>query len=193
MTGALWLVLALAVWGFLHSWLASHGVKKALERRLGTFFRFYRLFYNLFAVVSFFPVLALMALLPDRMLYAWPAPWAYLALIGQGVALILLAVALFQTDLWDFLGLRFSNTPPRLVESGFYRYMRHPLYTFGLLFIWLTPRMSLNQLILFLGLTVYILIGAWFEERKLLREFGQAYAEYRARTPMFLPFRRVRR
>lgn len=192
MRHALWLLVALAGWGLLHSWLASHGVKKSLERRLGTFFRFYRLFYNLFAFLSFLPILALMALWPDQMLYAWPAPWAYLALLGQGIALVMLAVTLLQTDLWDFLGLRTSNAPPTLVQNGFYRYMRHPLYTFGLLVLWLAPRMSLNQLILSIGLTIYILIGAWFEERKLLREFGQAYVEYRSRTPMFLPFK-VRR
>ncbi len=192
MRHALWLLVALAGWGVLHSWLASHGVKKSLERRLGTFFRFYRLFYNLFAFLSFLPILALMALLPDQMLYVWPAPWAYLALLGQGMALVMLAITLLQTDLWDFLGLRTSNAPPNLVQNGFYRYMRHPLYTFGLFVLWLAPRMSLNQLILSIGLTIYILIGAWFEERKLLREFGQAYVEYRSRTPMFLPFK-VRR
>jgi protein-S-isoprenylcysteine O-methyltransferase Ste14 len=42
-----------------------------------------------------------------------------------------------------------------------------------------------------IGLTVYILIGALFEERKLLREFGEAYAEYRRRTPMLIPWFRI--
>jgi len=31
------------------------------------------------------------------------------------------------------------------------------------------------------------LIGAYFEERKLLREFGEAYAIYKNTTPMLIP------
>jgi len=47
--------------------------------------------------------------------------------------------------------------------------------------------MTLNLLALNLGLTVYILIGVRYEERKLRREFGQPYADYSARTPMLIP------
>ena len=65
--------------------------------------------------------------------------------------------------------------------------MRHPLYTAGLLFLWLTPGMSLNSLTLYIASSLYILVGAYFEERKLLREFGQAYAEYQKQTPMIIP------
>jgi hypothetical protein len=34
---------------------------------------------------------------------------------------------------------------------------------------------------------LYIHIGIFFEERKLLREYGDQYAAYRAVTPMLLP------
>jgi protein-S-isoprenylcysteine O-methyltransferase Ste14 len=47
--------------------------------------------------------------------------------------------------------------------------------------------MSYNLLALILGLSIYILVGAYFEERKLLVEFGDAYSEYRQRTPMLIP------
>jgi len=39
----------------------------------------------------------------------------------------------------------------------------------------------------YLAFTLYILVGVYFEERKLLREFGQEYAEYRSITPMLIP------
>jgi protein-S-isoprenylcysteine O-methyltransferase Ste14 len=51
--------------------------------------------------------------------------------------------------------------------------------------------MTLNSFIVYLALTVYILIGIIFEERKLLREFGQEYADYRSVTPMLIPGRRL--
>jgi protein-S-isoprenylcysteine O-methyltransferase Ste14 len=185
---AFWLFMALGLWGFLHSWLASHRVKRFFQQRWGTFYRAYRLFYNLFASVTFLPILWLVAFLPDRLLYTLRGPWMFLAFFGQGMALLMLAIALLQTDVWQFLGLR-PERPGRLVRDGFYRFMRHPLYTFGLLFLWLSPRMTFNQFLLSVGITVYILIGASLEERKLLQEFGSAYEEYRSQTPMLFPLR----
>jgi protein-S-isoprenylcysteine O-methyltransferase Ste14 len=71
-----------------------------------------------------------------------------------------------------------------------YRWVRHPLYTAGLLIIWLFPIMTCNLLALNIGMTLYILLGAVLEERKLEREFGEAYAQYKSRTPMLIPFLR---
>jgi protein-S-isoprenylcysteine O-methyltransferase Ste14 len=42
---------------------------------------------------------------------------------------------------------------------------------------------------LYIGATLYIIIGAYFEERKLLRDFGDAYAGYKRKTPMLIPLR----
>ncbi len=187
MINAFWLWLALGIWGILHSGLASHRVKRVIQQ-WGTFYRAYRLLYNLFAIVTFLPILWLMVFLPDRVLYILRGPWMFLALFGQGVSLLMVVIALLQTDIWQFLGLR-PDRPARLVREGFYRFMRHPLYTFGLLFLWLSPRMTFNQLLLSIGSTVYILIGAYLEERKLIQEFGSAYVEYRSQTPMFFPLR----
>jgi protein-S-isoprenylcysteine O-methyltransferase Ste14 len=73
------------------------------------------------------------------------------------------------------------------VVRGLYRWVRHPLYTAGLVLIWLTPVMTLNIFSLNLGLTIYLVVGALIEERKLVREYGEAYEEYRKRTPMLIP------
>jgi len=164
-----WLVLLVVLWGIVHSIMASLKFKAFLEKWLETtLMRFYRLFYNIFSVISFIPILWLMRVLPDRTLYQISAPWLYLILLVQVFAALGLAVGFFQTDLWDFAGLRQVIGPPvegesRLVISGFYRYMRHPLYTFGLLVIWLTPLMTVNVLVVYMALTIYIVIGAYFE------------------------------
>ena len=187
----IWLLLAIALWGLLHSLLASNRAKNFFRRVFGErFMRLYRLLYNLFAVISLLPVLYLMATLPDRMLYQVPAPFNLLMRLGQGISLLLLFVAVLQTDLLAFAGLRqifeVEKAGP-LITGGLYRYVRHPLYTFSLLILWLSPAMSLNSFILYLALTIYILIGIVFEERKLLREFGQEYTDYRSTTPMLVP------
>jgi protein-S-isoprenylcysteine O-methyltransferase Ste14 len=192
----LWLIIIIAIWGIVHSWLASLGFKDFLRQHFGNgFMRFYRLLYNIFSVVSILPVLYLMISLPDRILYQVPVPWSYLMRIGQVVSAILLFAAVVQTDPLSFVGLRqlVEETKSNLVTSGFYHFIRHPLYTFGLLILWLSPSMTINAFIVYAAFTIYILIGIYFEERKLLREFGQEYARYRSVTPMLIPTLRFSR
>lgn len=190
-----WLIFTIALWGILHSLLASIGFKGFLHRTLGdSFMKFYRLFYNLFAVASIAPILYLMISLPDQTLYRVPAPWSYLMLAGEGLSVLLLFVAVLQTDVLSFVGIRQlieEEKQGSLVTNGLYRSVRHPLYTFSLLILWFSPAMSINSFIVYLALTIYILIGIVFEERKLLREFGQAYEEYRSSTPMLFPGLRI--
>lgn len=194
-----WLILVVLLWGLLHSLLASHRAKKLAQQVFGAGERrFYRLVYNLFATLSFAPILAIAALTPDRVLYTIPFPWIILPLAGQLLAVIALVIAFSQTDAWEFLGLRQlagqkDERPAALNTSGLYRYVRHPLYTAGLAFIWLMPYMTLDLLAINISLTVYIVIGAYFEERKLRREFGAQYAAYQAHTPMLIPGLRLRR
>ncbi|MGB8980815.1 MAG: isoprenylcysteine carboxylmethyltransferase family protein [Anaerolineales bacterium] len=186
-----WLIFFIVLWGIVHSMLASLGFKDFLRRTLGNgFMKFYRLLYNLFAVLSVLPALYLMVSLPDRPLYAVPAPWSYLLRAGQAVSALLLLVAVLQTDVLSFVGLRQlveKEEKSALVKNGLYRIVRHPLYTFSLLILWLSPAMTVNSFIVYTALTIYIVIGAVFEERKLLREFGQEYQEYRSATPMLIP------
>jgi protein-S-isoprenylcysteine O-methyltransferase Ste14 len=80
--------------------------------------------------------------------------------------------------------------PPRLVVSGFNRYIRNPMY-FGLLLV------IIGEALLFgsLGLLVYaVLVWAapaafvrWYEEPTLTRQFGAEYRAYRQAVPAWWP------
>lgn len=187
------ILLATGLYGLVHSLLASLAAKQRAQQVLGGLAeRGYRLAYNLFAVLSFLPVLALAGFLTDQPLYAIPSPWRLLTLALQGLAGLALVIGLLQTGVWAFLGLKQLFAPPRrnqvkLQVGGLYRWVRHPLYTAGLVFIWLTPIMTLNLLALNLGLTLYLIIGAIYEECKLVQEFGEAYLAYQRVTPMLIP------
>ena len=74
-----------------------------------------------------------------------------------------------------------------------YRYVRHPLYTGLLLTFWSVPVMTAGRLLFALGSTAYILIGIAFEERDLLRQFGERYRRYREQVGMLIPRARSRR
>ncbi len=109
------------------------------------------------------------------------------------------AIALSSTFLLDHFELfglaqAFGRLAPtrRFVTPLFYRVVRHPLYLGMLIPLWWSPTMTLGRLVLAIGLTGYVLVGARLEERDLVRELGDAYRAYQERVPMILPWRRLR-
>jgi protein-S-isoprenylcysteine O-methyltransferase Ste14 len=189
----------LAIWGGVHSLTASLSSKLLAQRWLGerTCDGWYRLLYNVFALVSFLPVLWGLTRLPDQTLYRLPG-WAWwLCVPLQVVALLCAGLTLWRVDLWRFVGLRQwvrwlsgepePRTPAVFYVSGFYRWVRHPLYFFSLILLWCTPLLSVNTLFFNLFCTLYFYVGSIFEERKLVQEFGQVYLDYQKQVPRLLP------
>lgn len=89
-------------------------------------------------------------------------------------------------------GIRSIFTPipaSELKINGIHRYVRHPLYSGTILFVWglffVFP--FFNNLIAVVLLTLYVLIGIIFEEKKLKIEFGGNYEEYISKVPMLIP------
>jgi protein-S-isoprenylcysteine O-methyltransferase Ste14 len=195
---AMIILLSVAAYGLVHSFLASLWAKAQVRRLFGpTADRLYRLVYNSIAVVTLFPLLTLPVVLPGRTLYRLQPPWSWMALGIQFLAFLALVLGVLQTGAGSFMGLRqlagpIETTAPRLVITGLYRFVRHPLYTAGLVFIWVTPVMNTNLLAFYAGLTIYIGVGTLHEEYRLRREFGEAYREYQRSTPMLIPFPRGR-
>jgi len=77
-----------------------------------------------------------------------------------------------------------------VVESGLYRFMRHPSYT-GFLIVFLGFGVFLGNWVSLVALLVPITLGVVYrvakEERALLDALGPAYASYCARTKRFIP------
>ena len=191
------IIVSAALYAAVHSWLASQRMKDWTRQTFGpTTDRWYRLAYNVVGGVTFIPLLVMLVWLPDRVLYTLSPPWLWLALLGQLVAVAGIAYGLWLTGIWHFLGLcqlldmpedeRWNCKPP-LVVFGAYRWVRHPLYFWGLVFIWLTPQMTVNRLALFVVLSIYLYVGTFFEERRLVREYGDGYREYQRQVPRLIP------
>jgi protein-S-isoprenylcysteine O-methyltransferase Ste14 len=188
--------MAAVVYCLVHSLLAMDRTKRTARRVLGDAgYRWYRLAYNVFAVVSAMPLVVRLRLAPDALLWAVPAPAVYLTLALQLAALVAMAHAVMLVGAGDFLGLGVvppvrSVANPSLVTAGAYRYVRHPLYALGLVVIWLTPVMTTSGLAIAVVFTVYLIVGSYIEESRLLSAYGEEYSQYRRRTPRFLPWPR---
>lgn len=108
---------------------------------------------------------------------------------------VLIAISTIALDHFEFTGLRqawcnLNGTdvaPARFRTPLPYRIVRHPLQLGILLVVFSVPEMTGGGLLFAGVLFAYILIGLQFEERALLREFGDDYAAYRDRVPMLVP------
>jgi len=120
---------------------------------------------------------------------------ANIALVCFGMGLVIIVLATILLDHFEFTGLRqawynLRNIPmpaPRFRTPLLYRLVRHPLQSGILITMFSVPRMTLDGLLFAVAMTVYIVVGLYFEERALMREFGPQYRAYRARVPMLFP------
>lgn len=76
-----------------------------------------------------------------------------------------------------------------LVVRGPYRWVRHPLYSCVIVLLWADPVVRLDRLIFAAVWTAWIYVGARFEERDLIAQFGDAYRKYRLQVPILVPWR----
>jgi len=91
----------------------------------------------------------------------------------------------FQTGWTPFRAWLRRDKPPRRVFAthGAYRLLRHPVYLSFLGLVWFTPWMTLDRALLTGLMTVYIFLGSYLKDRRLLFFVGDAYREYQARVP----------
>ena len=127
---------------------------------------------------------------------AWMA-WSKLGLpewvrwLGVGLG-ILCTVGIY----WLFSSIGNGITPTsatrkehRLVTSGPYRWVRHPLYTVGSSMFIALGMMADNWFIIALGLLAFIAMASRTpkEEANLIEKFGDEYREYMKRTGRYFP------
>ncbi|TAN56745.1 MAG: isoprenylcysteine carboxylmethyltransferase family protein [Magnetospirillum sp.] len=176
--------LAWALFGLSHSLLAG-------RQWLG---RWSRLAYNVVALAQFAAVAAVGAWalggepgfdLPRGALLTLGA----VHLAGWGV----LVVSARFYDLGRLGGLSQLRHPEQDADEGLRRdgphaWVRYPLYSGAFLILWGAAVTPLGLATAGWG-SLYLLIGTWCEERRLIRRYGESYRTYRARVPAFLPWK----
>jgi methanethiol S-methyltransferase len=197
-------LIGMLIYGIVHSLLAALNVKDAFRRRFGerAYHGLYRLLYNLFALVTIVPIALLVVFRPGETVWQVDLRWELPLLAIQALGLVGFVLALLKIDLGRFGGLRQLRAylngeplplpPEGLQTSGVYAWVRHPLYLFSMMVIWPVTTMTGAYLGFCIGTTLYFLVGSYFEEKRMLSEFGQTYRDYRARVPWLLPLPRLR-
>ena len=82
-----------------------------------------------------------------------------------------------------------SRPPVPLTVNGPYRWVRHPFYFLVVVMLWASPVISGDRLLLNALFTIWIVLGARWEERDLIVQYGDAYRRYQAEVPMLMPCR----
>lgn len=198
---ALIIVILFLLFGYSHSLLASNKVKRKLAEQIGDKIAFYRLFYNFTSVLTFF-LIYILSPKPDLIIYDLIYPWDIAIFVVQLFALIGLLWAASAVNASEFFGIaqikRYLNgtyIPNELDEryelkkTGAFKYSRHPIYFFSILFLGLRPTMDFFYLVFFLCLTIYFIVGSIYEEKKLIELFGNEYVQYQKETPWLVPIK----
>jgi len=127
--------------------------------------------------------------------------WFYVMYVLFFMGFGILFISTFLINHFDLFGLRQTyfeliKKPYKPLEfrvKAFYKYVRHPLYFGGIVGIWATPSMSITHLCFAILLSSYFVIGALFEEKDLIRDFGNKYRDYQKKTSMLIPFLKANR
>jgi protein-S-isoprenylcysteine O-methyltransferase Ste14 len=181
----IYLGIAWLIYGAIHSILATDTIKKSVPTK------YYRLIYNFLAIVLLIPILYLQITLPSVNVMISSLLSQVLSGMMMLSGIYLVYVSFKNYELKEFLGLDFNQkkTKSELQIEGVSSVVRHPIYTGILLFLWGTFGYFTTEayLVTAIALTIYIRIGIYFEEKKLVKEFGKQYEKYQKEVPMLIP------
>ncbi len=177
----------------LHSLAASISMKQWVASRWPEIMPYYRLAFNALAIVLSLPLLLVMFLYPGDPLWHWYGFGFYLTSTIALLAIFGFLYSLKFYDLSEFLGTRQLKERNNSVHdqenfhiSPLHRYVRHPWYFLALLLIW-TRDVSTVQLLVYLLVTAYFVIGSRLEEQKLIAYHGEVYRRYQEKVAGVFP------
>lgn len=182
-----------------HSFLVSIKTKKLLVEKIGDKIAFYRLFYNISSLLIFLFIFALSPK-PSNIIYDLQFPFDIMIFVFQIFSSLGLLWAISKVNLQEFIGIsqikrymenRYDinelDEKMEFVIEGPFKFSRHPIYLFSILFLAFRPTMDLFYLIFFINIFIYFYVGSYFEDKKLVETFGKRYLDYQKSVPRIFP------
>ena len=195
------IILLFALFGYTHSLFASNKIKRLAVSYVGNYIAFYRIVYNITSVLAVY-LLYIILPRPHIIIYDLNYPYDFIILIPQYLSLAGFIWSLRFICVKEFLGIsqikRWFNNQYDINEldeelslriRGTYKYIRHPLYFFSIMFLLFRPVMDLFYLTCLICIMIYFYMGSHYEEKKLVEKFGEDYIRYKKVVPRFFPLK----
>ena len=194
-------IVAWGAFGLFHSVTVSEPYERWARSVMGEerFRAYHRLLFTLYSAAATAAVLLYVRALPDVPLYRIDG-WVRILFHGMQI----LGASLLLWTPWDmkeFVGLRqwerhrkgeedAQGRNERLFTGKGYGLVRHPLYLGCSLLLAFHPDQSRNSAATAAAVIAYFYIGTFFEERRLVRQFGEGYRAYQRSVPRLFPLPR---
>ena len=164
---------------------AATGTKKTRTQLTPIGLTIFSTFTALFVFIAIFVdrLLTLPSLLPEG------------SRLPVSIPLIIIGLTVTAWSVFHFLKVQGTpvpfNPPPKVVDTGPYRYTRNPMLTGVFLFLFGIGFFINSVSLVFIFTPLYVLINVWeiktIEEPELIKRLGDEYIEYLSHTPKFIP------
>lgn len=175
-----------------HSVMARVWFQQGAEKYWPDSTRYFRIIYNILSVILFSFAGLYTVIYPGELLFERKEIWQFtgLMLATYGVIIGRKGIKNYNMGLFSgFSQLKGKPDDEPFSTEGILRRVRHPLYTATLLLIvgfWLfIPGVNIS--IACISMIIYLFIGIFFEEKKLIKIYGKRYENYRKEVPMLIP------
>ena len=184
------IILASSLFGLQHSGLSALRVKERIIDRWGK--EGYARIFNITSMLTL--LIAFLSMNFWNWIYFFTQPTMIqpiLFILGilLGLSGVILAMMASRVISVSTVADMRTDRKAELVTDGIYSRIRHPLYLATLLvFSALALIYPFSVVIVFaLCMIAYTMIGAYFEERKLVKHYGDEYLEYMKTAGFILP------
>ena len=175
---------------YLHSLLAATSVKQFLIPYFSiSSARVYRIGYNIIGLTGIVVLLYLQFITPSALLFMPVSTSFYMALLLMIAGFVIMLFAIKNYDWKSFVGIT-AEQSYSLVIAGMNKYVRHPLYSGTMLFVtgYFLWQPYVKNLLLLVMMMIYLVVGIWYEEKKLVKVYGEAYKKYQRTVKKMIPF-----
>lgn len=204
-------IITFTIFALFHSITPQEWFKNWLAKYLGKFFveHFWRFPYCAISILLlyevFLPNLRSFYATHDELLFIYPNWLSQTMNIVYLLGILTAYWAFLQVDYLEFWGVKqiiqgvkalIRNEKNHIVHNvagierlevtGIYKLMRHPMLTGGFLMLLASPPTT-TALVHFLLYSIYMVIGGYYEEKRLIKNIGPAYERYCEEVGAFFP------
>jgi methanethiol S-methyltransferase len=180
------LVTGWVIYFALHSILAVDSIKSKFPPKI------FRIFYVLFSSAGLLGLLFLNGSIHSLKFFVSEGPVRYISLLLSTFGVMVIQSSFRQYSFKGFIGV--SEETKTLKTDGVLQHVRHPILAGVILivlgFFFFIP--NLPTLISCVCVLIYVPIGIYLEEKKLVKLYGDAYREYQKKVPALVPFFNVK-